>query len=84
MKRYRAHKEAEFENIRERVRVAITQKEDKEFELNLERETAEEIRKIEEDFNKNKDKVIQMLVDKVLEVDLTIPSSVKEKFAKKK
>lgn len=50
----------------------------------MERETAAEIKKIEEDFSKNKDKVIQMLVDKVLEVDLTIPSSVKEKFLKKK
>lgn len=50
----------------------------------MEKETQEEIEKIEEDYNRNKDKVIDMLVKKVLEVDLTIPNSVKEKFLKKK
>jgi hypothetical protein len=52
--------------------------------MNLERETATEIAQIEKDFKANKDKVIDMLVAKVLDVDLTIPSSVREKFSKKK
>lgn len=60
------------------------QKTDKKFETQLEKETQEEIAKIQVDYEKNKDKVIEMLVAKVLEVDLTIPNSVKEKFAKKK
>ena len=59
-------------------------KTDKKFETQLEKETQEEIAKIQKDYEKNKDKVIEMLVAKVLEVDLTIPNSVKEKFAKKK
>ena len=50
----------------------------------MEKETQEEIAKIQEDYEKNKNKVIDMLVNKVLEVDLTIPNSVKEKFIKKK
>ena len=50
----------------------------------MDQETQEEIKKIEEDYGRNKDKVIEMLVQKVLEVDLTIPNSVKEKFQKKK
>ena len=50
----------------------------------MDRETQEEIQKIESDYAKNKDKVIDMLVAKVLEVDLSIPNSVKEKFQKKK
>lgn len=50
----------------------------------MERETQEEIAKIQDDYEKNKSKVIDMLVNKVLEVDLTIPNSVKEKFLKKK
>lgn len=50
----------------------------------MEKETQEEISKIEQDYDKNKSKVIDMLVQKVLEVDLTIPNSVKEKFIKKK
>ena len=33
-------------------------KEDKEFEASLEKETAEDIKKIEKDFSQNKDKVI--------------------------
>lgn len=61
-----------------------TQKTDKKFETQLEKETQEEITKIQEDYEKNKDKVVDMLVAKVLEVDLSIPNSVKEKFAKKK
>lgn len=52
--------------------------------MTLERETAAEITQIEKDFRTNKDKVIDMLVAKVLEVDLSIPSSVKEKFIKKR
>lgn len=60
------------------------QKEDKEFEISLEKETRVEIEQIERDFKANKDKVIEMLVAKVLEVDLSIPSSVKEKFVKKR
>lgn len=60
------------------------QKTDKKFESQLEKETQEEISRIQEDYNKNKDKVIDMLVAKVLEVDLSIPNSVKEKFTKKK
>lgn len=52
--------------------------------MQLEQETADEIKQIEKDFTSNKSKVIEMLVEKVLEVDLTIPSSVKEKFVKKK
>lgn len=52
--------------------------------MNLEKETAAEIAQIERDFKANKDKVIDMLVAKVLDVDLAIPSSVKEKFSKKK
>ena len=59
-------------------------KEDKEFEAALEKETAGDIKQIEKDFSQNKDKVIEMLVAKVLEVDLSIPSSVKEKFVKKR
>ena len=62
----------------------MLQKEDKEFEAALEKETAEDIKQIEKDFAQNKDKVIEMLVAKVLEVDLSIPSSVKEKFVKKR
>ena len=50
----------------------------------MEKETAEDIKQIEKDFAQNKDKVIEMLVAKVLEVDLSIPSSVKEKFVKKR
>jgi|JI9StandDraft_2_1071091.scaffolds.fasta_scaffold1299455_1 hypothetical protein len=60
------------------------QKTDKKFETDLEKETQEEISKIQEDYEKNKSKVIEMLVSKVLEVDLSIPNSVKEKFLKKK
>ena len=52
--------------------------------MSLEKDTAVDIKQIEKDFTQNKDKVIQMLVAKVLEVDLSIPSSVKEKFVKKK
>ena len=61
----------------------LSQKEDKEFELQLERENKEDIKKIQHDFDANKEKVIEMLVEKVLHVDLSIPNSVKEKFAKK-
>ena len=61
-----------------------TQKTDKKFETQLEKETQEEITKIQEDYEKNRDKVVDMLVAKVLEVDLSIPNSVEEKFAKKK
>ena len=61
----------------------LKQKTDKKFENELDQETKEEIKKIEEDYARNKDKVIKMLVQKVLEVDLTIPNSVKEKFQKK-
>ena len=61
----------------------LNQKTDKKFENELDQETKEEIKKIEEDYARNKDKVINMLVQKVLEVDLTIPNSVKEKFQKK-
>lgn len=50
----------------------------------LENETRDEINKIQQDYNQNKQKVVDMLVEKVLEVDLTIPNSVKEKFVKKK
>jgi hypothetical protein len=60
------------------------QKTDKKFETQLDKETAEEIAKIQEDYEKNKSKVVDMLVAKVLEVDLSIPNSVKEKFTKKK
>lgn len=60
------------------------QKTDKKFETDLEKETQEEISKIQVDYEKNKSKVIDMLVNKVLEVDLSIPNSVKEKFLKKK
>lgn len=60
------------------------QKTDKKFETDLEKETQEEISKIQQDYEKNKAKVIDMLVQKVLEVDLSIPNSVKEKFVKKK
>lgn len=60
------------------------QKTDKKFETDLEKETQEEISKIQQDYEKNKTKVIDMLVQKVLEVDLSIPNSVKEKFVKKK
>ena len=49
----------------------------------MEKETKDEIKKIQEDFERNKDKVIDMLVEKVLHVDLSIPNSVKEKFTKK-
>lgn len=59
-------------------------KTDKKFETDLQKETQEEISKIQEDYEKNKGKVIEMLVNKVLEVDLSIPNSVKEKFLKKK
>lgn len=52
--------------------------------MSLEKETATEIAQIEKDFKANKDRVIEMLVNKVLEVDLSIPSSVKEKFVKKR
>ena len=51
--------------------------------MQLERETKDDIKKIQQDFDRNKDKVIEMLVEKVLHVDLSIPNSVKEKFAKK-
>lgn len=67
----------EFEKLK-------AEKTDKKFETDLERETQEEILKIQEDYEKNRDKVIEMLVNKVLQVDLTIPNSVKEKFLKKK
>ena len=60
------------------------QKTDKKFETDLQKETKDEIAKIQEDYEKNKSKVIDMLVNKVLEVDLSIPNSVKEKFLKKK
>jgi hypothetical protein len=62
----------------------LMQKTDKKFETQLDKETAEEIAKIQEDYEKNKSKVVDMLVAKVLEVDLSIPNSVKEKFTKKK
>ena len=51
--------------------------------MQLERETKDDIKKIQSDFDRNKDKVIEMLVEKVLHVDLSIPNSVKEKFARK-
>ena len=41
-------------------------KTDKKFETQLEKETQEEISKIQEDYEKNKEKVIDMLVAKVL------------------
>jgi hypothetical protein len=37
---------------------------------------------IERDFKANKDKVIDMLIAKVMNVDLSIPSSVRERFKK--
>jgi hypothetical protein len=49
----------------------------------LKDETDKEISQIESDFKQNKDKVIEMLINKVLDVDLSIPSSVREKFTKK-
>ena len=55
----------------------MMQKEDRDEEKRLEEQTKVEIPQIEKDFKANKDKVIDMLVAKVLEVDLSIPSSVK-------
>jgi hypothetical protein len=75
--KYRKEKEVEFEKLK-------AEKTDKKFETDLERETQDEILKIQEDYEKNRDKVIEMLVNKVLQVDLSIPNSVKEKFLKKK
>jgi hypothetical protein len=42
-----------------------------------------EINKIYKDFERNKDAVINMLIENVLNVDLTIPMTIREKFAKK-
>lgn len=55
----------------------MTQKEDKEFEDRLKKETEEDIKKIYLDFEKNKDKVINMLIENVLRVDLTIPMTIR-------
>ena len=60
-----------------------TQKQDKEFENKLQKETNIDIEKIEQDFKKNKNSVVNMLIDTVLHVDLSIPNSVKEKFENK-
>ena len=58
-------------------------KEDKDFEDKLKHETQEDIKKIYQDFERNKDKVINMLIENVLSVDLTIPMTIREKFASK-
>lgn len=59
------------------------QKEDKEFEDKLKEDTQVDIKKIYQDFEKNKDRVINMLIENVLSVDLTIPMTIREKFATK-
>ena len=48
------------------------------------KETEVEVKLIRKDFSNNKDGVMKMLVEKVLEVDLSIPNSIREKFLKKK
>lgn len=43
----------------------------------------EDIKKIKEDYNRNKDKTVNYLVDELLNVDLTVPDVVIGKFAAK-
>lgn len=62
---------------------AYPQEEDREYETKLKATTDYEIERIRTDFQRNKDRVIKMLVQNVLNVDLEIPISIKEKFTKK-
>lgn len=76
VERFRRKKEEEFRQLQER-------KEDRQFEIDLRAKTDQEIDQIRADFNRNKDRVVQMLVQNVLNVDLEIPVSIREKFTKK-
>jgi V-type H+-transporting ATPase subunit G len=46
----------------------------------LNRQTEEEIRKIEQDFLRNKESVIDMLLNRIIEVKLEIPEVMKGNF----
>ncbi|KAM3139467.1 hypothetical protein pb186bvf_008492 [Paramecium bursaria] len=65
-KRYQAEVTKRFGNVKE--------------EEELERKTQEELKKIEADYEANKAKVIEMLVQRVINVELEIPRVVKAQF----
>jgi hypothetical protein len=46
----------------------------------MEKKTANEISLLKMDYNSNKNKVIEFLIENVLDVDMTIPDVVKGKF----
>jgi V-type H+-transporting ATPase subunit G len=49
-------------------------------EEELERKTEDEIRRIYEDYERNKQSVIEMLIERIIHVDLEIPLVVKGNF----
>jgi hypothetical protein len=49
----------------------------------LEQRTANDIKKLKIDYDKNKNKVIEFILESVLDVDMTIPDVVKGQFSKK-
>jgi V-type H+-transporting ATPase subunit G len=54
---------------------------DMEDQADIEEETNREITSIQEDYDENKDKVIDFLIDRVMNVDLEIPRVVKGDYS---
>ena len=47
----------------------------------LQQETTEKVKELEKQFNENKDSVIQLLLDKISDVDIDVPSAYKRRGA---